>query len=148
MGNAESLPASSAPAAASATTGAGALAAAALAELAGTGGDDAEPSVLLVNLPECFLYRVPPRPSAAGHVAQSWGLDTPLLTGALRITGRDKAVWLSFWVRRPAAAPTLPPPPMTAPVLSDAATAPAAQGHELVFACRVPALDAPFSKFV
>ncbi len=41
--------------------------------------------ILKLSLPECFIYKVPPLRSAAGHRAEDWDLAQPLVTGCLRI---------------------------------------------------------------
>ena len=46
--------------------------------------DDFE-RVLLVKS-ECFVYRLPPRPSNRAYRAADWGLDKPSWTGRMRIT--------------------------------------------------------------
>jgi hypothetical protein len=46
---------------------------------------------LLLTLPEVFVYKLPPRPSARGHVAASWGLDAPVVTGYLRLVATAPA---------------------------------------------------------
>ena len=155
MGAAESAPFDAAAAAVAAIApqqalgaldGAAASAAAAAATAAADDDDD-EPSVLLATIAECFLYRVPPRPTAAGYTAQSWpgGLDHPAATGFLRITGRGGAAHVAFWLRRGEGAPATAAPSAAAAAAAaaDAATAPAAQGHSLVFTCRVPCIDSP-----
>ena len=45
--------------------------------------DDFE-RILLVKA-ECFVYRLPPRPSNRGYRAADWGLDKPSWTGRMRI---------------------------------------------------------------
>lgn len=43
----------------------------------------------LLTVKECFVYRVPPLKTASGHRAEEWGLETPLLTGHLKIFQAD-----------------------------------------------------------
>ena len=103
--------------------------------------DDAEPTVLLCTIDEVFVYRLPPRPTAAGYRAAEWpgGLDNPYKTGFLRVTGRGPELFLCVWLRdaatpeatRAAAARAL-----------DVTAAPAARGHALLLQCCVPAGDA------
>jgi hypothetical protein len=97
-----------------------------------------EPSVLLCSVDECFVYRVPPRPSAAGWRAQDWpgGLDNPWKTGMLRITGRGSDLFLCIWLKGAGDGKKVPPG-----AALDATTSPAAQGHLLLLQCRVPLLD-------
>lgn len=114
---------------------------------------------LLLTQPEVFVYRLPPRPSARGHVAASWGLDSPLATGYLRVVAATAAagaapsaaapavteageISVAIWTRpdasqggggRPAA-----PPAAAASTLS---LAPLLSGHRLVAVCRIPTQD-------
>ena len=44
---------------------------------------------VLLNINECFVYKVPPLRTASGHRAEDWGLATPLFTGFLRVTQTD-----------------------------------------------------------
>lgn len=54
--------------------------------------DDDYERVLLVKQ-ECFVYRLPPRPSTSrGYRASEWGLDSPQWTGRMRITTMNKKV--------------------------------------------------------
>ena len=46
--------------------------------------DDNYERVLLVKS-QCFVYRLPPRPSTRGYKAADWGLDKPQWTGRMRI---------------------------------------------------------------
>ena len=52
---------------------------------------------ILFTEPECFVYRVGVRASAQGHTAASWGLDSPLLTGNLRVTAINGLILLAVW---------------------------------------------------
>ena len=47
----------------------------------------AEPTFesIVLNVSECFVYKVPPLKTASGHRAEEWGLDNPLFTGFLRV---------------------------------------------------------------
>eukprot|EP00049_Salpingoeca_infusionum_P024190 m.15114 g.15114 ORF g.15114 m.15114 type:complete len:269 (-) comp6514_c0_seq1:172-978(-) len=38
---------------------------------------------------ECFVYKLPPRPSNSGYRADKWGLSNPLWTGRMKITATD-----------------------------------------------------------
>ena len=68
---------------------------------------------LLLDLPEAFVYRLPPRTSAAGYAAESWGLDAPALTARLRVTSiSPNGVCIILWRRAPEAAPPSVPPPI------------------------------------
>lgn len=44
---------------------------------------------IVLNVSECFVYKVPALRSASGHRAEDWGLANPLFTGALRIYQTD-----------------------------------------------------------
>lgn len=50
---------------------------------------EVEPTVvyeqIILNINECFFYKVPPMRIASGHRAEDWNLATPLLTGYLRL---------------------------------------------------------------
>jgi len=52
--------------------------------------DDYE-RVLMVKQ-ECFVYRLPPRPSNKGYRASDWGLDKPQWTVRMRITLKNNKV--------------------------------------------------------
>lgn len=58
-----------------------------------------EETILLSQIEEVFVYKVPPRPSAAGWKAQEWpgGLDNPFVIGYLRITGHGNAIVITVW---------------------------------------------------
>ena len=40
---------------------------------------------LLLKLPDCFVFKVPPLRSASGHRAEDWELEKPLFVGYLKI---------------------------------------------------------------
>ena len=110
----------------------------------GAGGDGDE-QLLLFTSPDTFCYKVPPRPSATGHRAESWGLDSPVLTGYTRVVAVGEAeVVIAIWQRPDqfrGAAPAATPAAATAAaagsaVVSSIATAPAAAGHRLVATAR------------
>lgn len=56
---------------------------------------------LLLSENECFVYKIPPRSSAEGHVAASWGLDSPVATCSLRVTAWGEHVAIALWRRVP-----------------------------------------------
>jgi hypothetical protein len=45
--------------------------------------DDTEE--VLLQIDECFVYKVPPRTSSDGYRAEIWGLDKPMETCVLRV---------------------------------------------------------------
>jgi hypothetical protein len=113
--------------------------------------DEAGEEQLLLTLPECFVYKVPPRPAASGYRAMDWGLDTPLLTGYIRLVARGPAIAISVWQRpdqvsAPAAAGASSghAPAAAAAATRSLAMAPAAAGHRLVAVCRVPMPDTTY----
>lgn len=44
---------------------------------------------IILNVQECFVYRIPTLRSASGHRAEDWSLASPQFTGALRIYQSD-----------------------------------------------------------
>lgn len=71
------------------------------------GSADADETLLLQIL-ETFVYSIPARPRSDGHVAASWGLDAPAVTGRLRVTSLGaRTVIIALWREsdRAAAAP-------------------------------------------
>jgi hypothetical protein len=106
--------------------------------------DEAGEEQLLLTLPECFVYKVPPRPAASGYRAMDWGLDAPLRTGYIRLVARGSAIAISVWQRpdqvlAPAAAgassshaPAAAAAAAAAAAPRSLAMAPAAAGHRLV----------------
>jgi len=55
----------------------------------------------LLNLPECFIYRIPPMRSAEGHRAEDWNLPSPLATCALKTIRRDNSLLVKLLASRP-----------------------------------------------
>jgi len=51
----------------------------------------------LLSVSEVFVYRVPPMQSSKGHVAESWGLDKPALTGSLKVIERGDVLFLEIY---------------------------------------------------
>jgi len=45
--------------------------------------DDCEETLLIIN--ECFVYKIPPRPSAEGYRAKDWNIETFIWSGRLVI---------------------------------------------------------------
>jgi len=56
--------------------------------------DDYERTLLVKN--ECFVYRLPPRPSNRGYRAADWGLDKPQWTGRMKIVVTGKKLCIKF----------------------------------------------------
>jgi hypothetical protein len=54
--------------------------------------DETKLELLRLSVGECFVYKIPPFVPASGHVADSWGLDKPLITGSLKIVQGDDDV--------------------------------------------------------
>jgi hypothetical protein len=50
-------------------------------------GEETTEETLLV-IPECFVYKIPPRPSAEGYRAKDWNIQTFIWSGRLIITAR------------------------------------------------------------
>lgn len=98
--------------------------------------DDDGIDTVLFSHDECFVYKVPPRPGAAGWAAAAWGLDKPALENThVRATAAGGDVTVAVWQRPSEGAPSAP----AAPQRTTVATAPAAQGHRLIAACVIPA---------
>lgn len=47
---------------------------------------------LLLTLKECMVFKIPPLTTAAGHRAESWGIENPLFTGVLRIYQKENSL--------------------------------------------------------
>ena len=93
--------------------------------------DDDGDALLLYTGPEVFVYKVPPRASAAGHVAASWGLGEPLVENTfIRVTAVGDAVSVSLWQRGSRSRAAAPPTGF----VPSLATAPALDGHALIAA--------------
>ncbi|KAI9595017.1 hypothetical protein BDF19DRAFT_89477 [Syncephalis fuscata] len=50
--------------------------------------------MVLLQLPECFVYRLPPRTRSGGYRAEEWGLDNPMWTGRIRIIGQGEQCFI------------------------------------------------------
>ena len=99
--------------------------------------------ILLLTLPEVFVYKLGARSGSAGYTALSWGLDKPLLTGYLRVVAHGESeVSLAVWQRPDqmlgAAASVRPSAEAAAAAAAAISTAPGAAGHKLVAVCRIP----------
>jgi len=76
------------------------------------------PSILLLSLPEVFVYKIPPLQGSRGHHAADWNLEKPALTGQLRIVSNFDKFFIQIW--QVSEDPTQPPPLFaTAPVRLD-----------------------------
>jgi hypothetical protein len=110
---------------------------------------EAQEQTLLLTLREVFCYKLPPRASAMGYKAADWGLESPLLTGYIRVVAvGDEEIVVAVWQRpeqmlKPATAPTN----TTAPAVDKVTvlTAPSLQGHKLVAACQMGLQTGVFS---
>ena len=51
----------------------------------------------VLNVSECFVYKVPPLRTASGHRAEEWGLANPLFTGFLRVTQADTRLKITIY---------------------------------------------------
>ena len=47
--------------------------------------DEPDAEEVLLQLDECFVYKVPPRTSSTGYRAEAWGLDSPFATCIARV---------------------------------------------------------------
>lgn len=56
--------------------------------------DDYERVLMVKN--ECFVYRLPPRPSNRGYKAADWGLDSPQWTGRMRLVVQGKQLTIKL----------------------------------------------------
>jgi hypothetical protein len=52
--------------------------------------EDSDMETTLLVIKECFVYRIPPRATAAGHKAADWDLSNPIWTGRLVVTGKGQ----------------------------------------------------------
>lgn len=50
----------------------------------------------LMNVDECFVYRVPPMATSNGHRAENWDLSNPLQTCGFQVERRDNDLFLLF----------------------------------------------------
>mmetsp|Transcript_27010 Transcript_27010/g.65552 ORF Transcript_27010/g.65552 Transcript_27010/m.65552 type:complete len:252 (-) Transcript_27010:310-1065(-) len=50
----------------------------------------------LMNVDECFVYRVPPMATSGGHRAENWDLSNPLQTCGFQVERRDNDLFLLF----------------------------------------------------
>jgi len=55
---------------------------------------------IVLNVSECFVYKVPPLRTASGHRAEDWGLANPLFTGFLRVTQADTKLKITVYAYR------------------------------------------------
>jgi hypothetical protein len=60
--------------------------------------DDATPELPMeiLRINECFVYKVPPL-KPGGHKAADWGLETPRLTGSLRLVAQGETVTVQIF---------------------------------------------------
>jgi hypothetical protein len=50
----------------------------------------------LMNVDECFVYRVPPLSTSGGHRAENWDLGKPMQTCGFQVERRDNDLFLLF----------------------------------------------------
>jgi len=50
--------------------------------------DDYEQTLIIIK--ECFVFKIPPRTTAAGYKAADWDLQHPLWSGRLVITAKGE----------------------------------------------------------
>lgn len=50
----------------------------------------------LMNVDECFVYRVPPLSTSGGHRADNWDLSKPLETCGFQVERRNNDLYLLF----------------------------------------------------
>jgi hypothetical protein len=95
--------------------------------------------VVLLTVGEVFCYRLPPRPAAAGHRAADWGLESPAVTGWLRVTAvAESEVVVIVWSRADAGGPS-----SGSGAAASLTMAPASAGNRIVAACRIPFTPPP-----
>ena len=108
-----------------------------LAATAATPADDT--SLLLFVCQEVFVYKVPLRAAASGHVAASWGLDKPLLEGTfVRVTATDTSFAIAVWQRGSGGGGVNV---NAQPQQHSITTLPAREGHKLVAVCEFPVVS-------
>ena len=100
-------------------------------------GDDSLDEVVLCDFPECFVYKLPPRSSADGYCADAWGLDSPTVTGRLRVTAWGSTVCIVVWRKAidngvASSSSTAPPASSTVSRRAPLTAAPAAAGWLVV----------------
>lgn len=55
---------------------------------------------ILLNINECFVYKVTPLKTASGHRAEDWNLANPLFTGFLRVIGHSEKLKIIIYAYR------------------------------------------------
>uniref|UniRef100_A0A6V6WJJ5 NECAP PHear domain-containing protein n=1 Tax=Sundstroemia setigera TaxID=3005 RepID=A0A6V6WJJ5_9STRA len=55
----------------------------------------------ILNIQECFIYRIPPMNSSRGHRAEDWNLASPLATCALDMIQEDDSLIIQLLANRP-----------------------------------------------
>lgn len=58
--------------------------------------EDEELDRNLLVIPKCFVYRIPPKRTAAGHRAADWNVKEPNWTGRLEIIAREDKCRINF----------------------------------------------------
>lgn len=100
--------------------------------------DDDEDELLLWDYGECFTYKLPPRPSAAGYVALEWGLENPVLTARIYVTASNSCISIALWTQASATAAGAASAAATAAATGRLSLAPALRGAKLIAVCSVP----------
>jgi len=58
--------------------------------------EDDIPSLHLLTLKEVFMYKIPPLQGSTGHRAADWNLESPAMTGQLRIVSKGDKVYVQL----------------------------------------------------
>lgn len=64
--------------------------------------DDMLPDILMLTLNECFIYKIPPLINSSGYHASDWHLESPLVTGSLRVFKKKDHLYVRMYVVNPA----------------------------------------------
>lgn len=64
--------------------------------------EDFLPDILMLTLNECFIYKIPPLTTSSGYYANDWNLESPLVTGSLRVFKKIDVLYLRLYTVNPA----------------------------------------------